>query len=70
MVSGSILSSAKLYLEQNKLPAKYYKLVNPLFLDYPGLRVDNLGQIIPHSILGSIDDFIEQAVINGDHSVS
>ena len=40
------------------------------FLDYPGVRLDNSGRIIPHSILGSVEDFIEQAVKVGDQVVS
>lgn len=40
------------------------------FLDYPGLRTDDSGRILAHSILGSVDDFIEQAITNGDHDVS
>ena len=41
-----------------------------LLLDYPGLRVDDAGRIIPHSILGSVVDFVEQAVKIGDEAVS
>jgi len=42
------------------------KLPNPE--DFPGIRVSDTGGIVPHSILGTIEDFVEQAVKNGDES--
>ena len=31
-----------------------------------GARFDNCGNIIPHSILGSVEEFKKQALENGD----
>eukprot|EP00794_Sanderia_malayensis_P007220 gene7220-8028_t len=43
------------------------KLPNPE--DYPGLRLDESGAIIPHSIVGSVDEFVQQATLRGDKQV-